>query len=332
MNKIPLLSIITPFYNEAEGVEHYFSILLPILEGIRLGGEAGEQGLDFEVLCIDDGSSDVTLPLLLECARRDERIKVLQFSRNFGKEAALSAGLDFCRGDAAIPLDADLQDPPELIPKMLQLWYASKGSANGSIDVVLPVRTNRKDPLFKKLTAKLFYELIGKISSSDIPRQVADFRLLDRRVIDVICQLREKHRFMRGLLSWPGFRIEHISYQRPERKYGETKYNYKRMLSYALDGIFAFSTVPLRFFSYFGSLVLLIGLFLALRAIVIKLWLQDAEPGYTSTIVLLVFFSGAILLGQGIIGEYIGRIYHEVKNRPIYVVQNSYNIEDTKQK
>lgn len=313
----PLISIVSPFYYEEEGIQQYFDKLLPILEGLSP---------DFEIICVDDGSKDQTYFLLCAHAAQDPRIKVLRLARNFGKEAALSAGLDYARGRVCIPLDADLQDPPELIPQMLQIWQDSQESPE-PVHIVLPIRSSRQDPPLKKLTAALFYKLVKRISHSSIPAQASDFRLMDQKVLAVVRSMKERHRFMRGILSWPGFNVERIPYQRPGRTLGTTKYNYRRMLAYAMDGIFGFSVVPLRFFASLGASVLLLVLILAIRALIVKFFYY-AEPGYTSLLLVMLFLNGCILLGLGIVGEYIGRVYHEVKGRPIYVVMDKQNISN----
>ena len=320
-----MLSVISPFYNEggknAAGIAQYFDTMLGLLESVRLDG----QSINFEIICIDDGSNDDTLALLGERARQDKRIKVLGLSRNFGKEAALSAGLDFCCGDASIPIDADLQDPPELIPQMLQLWHDSH--KNGlPFHVILPIKEQRKaDSMLKRSTAALFYKLMQFLSDSPIPKQAADFRLLDRKAVDAVKAMREKNRFMKGILSWPGFRTKTIFYERPARKHGKTKYNYRKMLSYALDGIFGFSVAPLRLFLYLGLLVLG-GAFVLMLHTLIGYFHGVSVAGFSSLMLTMLFLNGINLFGIGIVGEYIGRIYRETKNRPIYVVEQNINL------
>ena len=320
-----MLSVISPFYNEggknAAGIAQYFDTMLGLLEGVRLDG----QSIDFEIICIDDGSNDDTLALLGERARQDERIKVLGLSRNFGKEAAVSAGLDFCCGDAAIPFDADLQHPPGLIPQMLQLWHDSH--KNGlPFHVILPIRAQRKaDSLLKRSTAALLYNLMQFLSDSPIPKQAADFRLLDRKAIDAVKAMREKNRFMKGILSWPGFRTKTINYDLAERKHGKAKQNYAKLFSLALDGIFGFSVAPLRLFLYLGMLVLG-GAFVLMLHTLIGYFRGVAAAGFPSLMLTMLFLNGINLLGIGIVGEYIGRIYRETKNRPIYVIEQSVNL------
>ena len=219
----PMISIISPFYNEggknAAGIAQYFDTMLNLLQNIRLDG----QSIDFEILCINDGSADDTLALLSERAQQDKRIKVLGLSRNFGKEAALSAGLDFCCGDAAIPIDADLQDPPEIIPQMLKLWHEFRKTER-PFHIILPIRKQRKaDSALKRSTAALFYHLMEFLSDSPIPKQASDFRLLDRKAIDAITAMREKNRFMKGILSWPGFRTKTIFLQSPSEEVRKSK-------------------------------------------------------------------------------------------------------------
>ena len=321
----PMISIISPFYNEggknAAGIVQYFDTMLVLLESIRLDG----QSIDFEILCINDGSADDTLMLLSERAQRDKRIKVLGLSRNFGKEAALSAGLDVCGGDVAIPFDADLQHPPEIIPEMLELWHESRKTGL-PFHIILPIRKQRKaDSALKCSTAALFYHLMQFLSDSPLPKQAADFRLLDRKAIDAITAMREKNRFMKGILSWPGFRTKTIFYNLAERKYGKTKYNYRKMLSYALDGVFGFSVKPLRVFAVLGLLVLG-GAFALMLHTLIAYFRGVATAGFPTIMLTMLFLNGINLLGIGIVGEYIGRIYNETKNRPIYVIEESINL------
>ncbi len=310
------LSIISPFYNEEGAITQYFEHVLPVLKSICT---------DFEIICIDDGSRDATYAELKEWAVQETRIKTICFSRNFGKEAAISAGLDLCSGEAVIPLDADLQDPPKLMKKMFDLWEGSQGTAE-PINVVLPIRSFRKDPLLKRWTADIFYHLFNHLARSPIPAQAPDFRLMDRKVVNAVCQLREKNRFMRGLLAWPGFRVHRIPYTRPERQFGTTKYNYRKMFEYALDGIFGFSVKPLKLFSAFGLLVFIGGIILMGKTF-IDYYSGRAITGYTTILLVVLFLNGINLLGIGILGEYIARIYTEVKDRPMYVIQETCNID-----
>ncbi len=319
------LSIVTPFYNEGQDdlINIYFTEIISELEKITD---------NWEIICIDDGSQDNTYDILCLHRTQDSRIKILKLSRNFGKEAALTAGLDYASGDAVIPIDADLQDPPSLIEEMLKHW------GNG-YDIVLPIRTERKDPVLKKLSAQFFYWFMSKISNSEfIAKNVGDFRLMDRKVVNTIKELKEYHRFMRGILSWPGFKRKSIGFERPERKLGKTKYNYKKMFYYAVDGIFSFSILPIRLVVFFG-MILSFASFLYGTSLIIRKILSNIEvPGYTSIMVAVLFLGGIHLIAIGVVGEYIGRIYNEVKRRPIYVIDEenihgkiNFKTEDTKE-
>lgn len=301
------LSIVTPFYNEEQGdmINIYFSELIKELEKITK---------NWEIICVDDGSIDKTYSILKSYNTRDNRIKVIKLSRNFGKEAALTAGLDLASGDSIVPMDADLQHPPSLIKEMLDHWK------NG-YDVVIPVRKSRQDPFLKKITSKSFYWFITKISSKEfVVKNAGDFRLMDKKVVNSVKELKEYHRFMKGILSWPGFKMKKIEYDMPERELGETKYNYKQMLSYALDGIFSFSIAPIRFVTFFGIILSLISFGYGVNLIFLKIFFNLSSPGYTSIMVSILFLGGINLIAIGIIGEYVGRIYNETKKRPIYVI------------
>lgn len=304
MKKSFKISIVTPFYNEEKGVSDYFKKVLKVLKKITP---------NYEIICVDDGSSDKTFELLQKQHKKNSNIKVIKLSRNFGKEAALTAGLDFTTGDAIIPIDADLQDPPELIPEMIKQWQAG-------YKVVLMKRKSRNESWLKKITANLFYYLANKISESSIPKDTGDFRLMDKKVIEVIKTLREKSRFMKGILSWSGFKTTTILFKRPERLKGTPKQNYKKLFGLALNGIFSFSIIPIRLFTFIGIIVsgfaFIYGTYLILRTIFFGVDLA----GYPSLMVAILFFGGVQLIGLGVLGEYIGRIFNETKNRPIYII------------
>ena len=306
-----LISIVVPFFNEGGAIDHFYSGMSPILS-INIG-------CNFEVICVDDGSTDSTLAELIELTKKDTRFRVLEFSRNFGKEAALSAGIDFANGDAVIPIDADLQDPPELIIKMVQLW-------KDGAEVVLAKRVDRSsDSFMKRKTASLFYRLHNKLSSSmRIPENVGDFRLMDRVVVDALKQLPERQRFMKGLFAWVGFKSVTVEYSRSSRSAGETKFSGWRLWNFALEGITSFSLVPLKIWTYFGLfgafLAFLYASFIIIRTLIFGIVL----PGYASLLVVVLFFGSLQLISIGILGEYIGRIYFETKNRPLYIVRKRY--------
>jgi glycosyltransferase involved in cell wall biosynthesis len=302
------VSIVTPFYNEAGVVAIYFARLGEVLRPLS-------ERLEFEFVCVNDGSRDTTLRELQAVAPPFGRLVVVDLSRNFGKEAALSAGLDFATGDAVIPMDADLQDPPELIPQMIARWLAGT-------PVVLAVREDRSsDGWLKRSTSAAFYAVHNRLADTPIPRNAGDFRLIDRRVADVVRALPERQRFMKGLLSWSGFPAETLSYTRPPRAGGRTKWNYVKLMNLAVEGITSFSTAPLRASTVLGAVfalaAMLYGSFILVRTVAFGVDL----PGYASVFVAVVFMGGVQLLSLGVLGEYVGRIYMESKQRPVYVVR-----------
>jgi glycosyltransferase involved in cell wall biosynthesis len=307
------LSLIIPCYNEEDNLDYLFTRLQSVLESLQLTAE---------IICINDGSKDNTLGRLIDYHRQNPQIKVINFSRNFGKEAALTAGLDFATGKAIIPIDADLQDPPELIGELLAKWREG-------YDVVYAVRRSRQgESWFKKFTANNFYRIIGKISSIPIPADTGDYRLLDRQVLEALKKLPERNRFMKGLFSWVGYKQTAIYFDRESRKRGKTSFNYWKLWNFALDGITSFSSFPLKIWGYFGICIsgvsLLYGLFLVIKTLI----LGTDLPGYASTIVAILFLGGIQLITLGIIGEYIARMYEEVKNRPLYLVRDSYGFKN----
>lgn len=301
------LSLLVPMYNEADVIDQFFARLRPVLEGLEL---------DWEVICVNDGSKDRTLELLWQWHEQDTRIKVINLSRNFGKERALTAALDLASGDAVIPIDADLQDPPELIPRMLEQWEQG-------FDVVNAIRSSRNsDSHIKRTTARLFYRIFNHLSNREIPSDAGDFRLLSRRVCDVLRSMRESHRFMKGLFTWVGFSTTTIHFERKPRCGGGTKWSYWRLWNYALEGIISFSTIPLKTASYLGLLTATLSLLYAGFLVLRTLILGDPVKGYPSMMTAILFFGGVQLIFIGIIGEYIARIHDEVKGRPIYVIDS----------
>ena len=309
-----LVSVVVPFYNEAGGVEPFYAELAAVLE--RLTAHR------FEIVCVDDGSSDGTLEELVGLAGRDARVRVLELSRNFGKEAALTAGIDAARGDAVIALDADLQDPPELIARLLDGW-------SGGADVVVARRTDRSsDSFLKRTSAELFYRIHNRLSSVQIPGNVGDFRLLDRRVVEALKALPERQRFMKGLFAWIGFRTATVDYARGTRAAGASKFSGWRLWNFALEGITSFSTVPLRVWTYVGALGALATFLYALFIIARVLILGIDVPGYASLLVAILFLGSLQLLSVGVLGEYIGRVYLETKQRPVYVVRREFGARD----
>jgi len=307
------LSIVVPMFNEAEVLEAFFSRVAPI---------AADQTGDYEIICVDDGSRDATLAMLSEYHAKNPNIKVVSFSRNFGKEAALTAGLDSASGDAIIPIDADLQDPPELIPELVAKWREG-------YDMVLAVRESRdSDSALKRMTANLFYKMAGRLSNTPIPPNAGDFRLMDRRVVEALRLLPERNRFAKGLFGWLGFSQAIVKYTRPERAAGETKWKYWRLWNYALDGIFSFSTLPLRIWTYLGMLVSAGALAYMVWIILRTLIVGVDVPGYASLLVVILLFSGLNMIGLGMLGEYLGRVFIEVKQRPLYLVDKRLGFVD----
>lgn len=306
----PELSVVAPMYNEEDNIEAFFAALMPVLEGL---------GLSYEVLCVDDGSTDSTLEKLLAVRAREGRVKVVSLSRNFGKDMALSAGLDHASGDAVVPIDTDLQDPPELIAEMIAKWRQG-------YDVVYAVRASRRhsDSVLKRGSASLFYRTFNLLVDTDIPRDTGDFRLMDRAVVDALRQLPERTRFMKGLFAWVGFRQTGIAYERKARHAGDTKWGWWRLWNFALDGITSFSTLPLRFWAYLGLVISALS-FVYLVFLIIRVLISGIDvPGYASLMVVVLFLGGLQMLTLGIFGEYLGRLFDEVKGRPLYIVRRRY--------
>jgi len=306
------LSIIAPMYNEEANIDCFFETLIPVL--IHLG-------LEYEIICVNDGSKDRTLEKLLTHHQNNPQIKIINFSRNFGKEIALTAGLHHSGGQAIIPIDTDLQDPPELIEKMVDKWREG-------YDVVYAVRKQRLgESSFKRLTANVFYRFINFISDTPIPKDTGDFRLFDRRVVKELNRIPERTRFMKGLFAWVGFKQVGIEYDRQPRHLGKTKWNYWKLWNFALDGITLFSTFPLRLWSYIGIIISLLSFgyasFLVLRTLIHG---KDV-PGYASIMVAVLFLGGLQLISLGVIGEYLGRVYAETKRRPLYIINESYGFD-----
>lgn len=307
------ISIIVPLYNEGEGVDYFYEALCPIFDQIP--------ELDFEVVCIDDGSRDDTLNKLISIAEKDSRFHVIELSRNFGKEAALTAGIDAATGDAVIPIDADLQDPPELIPEMIKEWH--KGA-----EVVLARRADRSsDSFLKRKSAELFYRFHNHLSSIQIPENVGDFRLMDRIVVEALKQLSEQQRFMKGLFSWVGFKTVTLDYVRNPRITGTTKFSGWKLWNFALEGITSFSATPLKYWTYIGGLGAAVTFLYAVFIIARTLIHGIDIPGYASLLVAILFFGSLQLISVGLLGEYIGRIYMETKNRPLYLIRKRYGIK-----
>lgn len=300
----PTLSIGIPIYNEEETIPELGNRLVAVLDSLST---------DAEVILVNDGSRDRSLELLRELASRDSRFKVVDFSRNFGHQAALLAALRRARGDAVILMDGDLQDPPELVPQMLEKWRSG-------LQVVYAVRRKRKEGLFKRAAYNLYYRILGSVAYVPIPMDSGDFSLMDRRVVDLIAGMPERNKFLRGLRAWAGFRQGSIQYEREARFAGEPKYTFTKLLRLALDGLISYSFIPLRLAYVAGFLVSLGSFVLAGFYFVMRLFVNaNAPQGFTTLAILVLFLGGVQLLSIGVIGEYLGRIYDEVKSRPEYV-------------
>lgn len=304
---LDLLSVVVPCFNEEVVIRETHRHLVASLEKVP--------HLDFELIYVDDGSRDATLKHLRDLQRMDERVRVLALSRNFGHQIALTAGLQNAQGDAVVVIDADLQDPSEVILEMLDRWREGA-------DVAYGTRTQREgETAFKRWTASAFYRLIDRIADVAIPRDVGDFRLMDRKVVDVILAMPERDRFVRGMVAWTGFRQESVPYRRMPRPSGETKYSFQKMSRLAIDGILSFSLVPLRLATYVGFFASGLALSGIVYALALRIFTDIWITGWALLFIAIVFFGGVQLVFIGIMGEYLGRIYHEVKRRPLYLVK-----------
>ena len=308
----PELTIIVPVKDEQDAIGIFVTRVRTVLESLDDPASSA-----FEILFVDDGSSDGSLAAIRLAHSADPRIRGLSLSRNFGKEAALSAGLDHARGRAVVPMDVDLQDPPEALVGMVAKWREG-------YDIVYGVRDNRDSDSFpKRLTADLYYRAHNWLSEDKIPEHAGDFRLLDRKVVDVIKLMPERNRFMKGLFAWAGFRSASVTYTRAPRTVGTTKFRYWRLWTLAIDGITSASTVPLRIWSYLGGIVALGALGYAVYIVIRTLTTTIEVPGYASMMVAILFLGGLQLLSLGILGEYVGRILIETKHRPLYVIRDT---------
>jgi dolichol-phosphate mannosyltransferase len=301
-------SLVIPVFNEAETLPVLMERVTKMLKGLTES---------YELIFVDDGSCDNSVAVLEAYAAKDPRVKVLQFARNFGHQVAITAGLDYASGDATVVMDSDLQDPPEVIPKLWAKWKEG-------YDVVFAVRERREgETWFKLATASAFYRLLRRMTEVDIPADAGDFRLLSRGAREAFCQMREKHRFVRGMTGWIGFRQTGVPYKRESRHAGETKYPFRKMFRLAVDAITGFSLKPLKFATYLGLIVSGLSFLYMLFAIYQKLSGQHLEKGWASLIVSIYFLGGVQLLTIGIVGEYVGRIYEESKHRPLYLVRRA---------
>jgi len=309
----PTLSVVAPVFNEEAILHELYRRLTAVLDGA---------GLDWELVLVNDGSRDRSLEIMRELHAADARVKVVNFARNFGHQVAITAGTDYAQGQAVVIIDADLQDPPEVILDLLAKWREG-------YEVVYAVRSERKgETWFKEFTAKAFYRIIYKITDINIPMDTGDFRLMDRKVVEALKTMREKHRFMRGMSVWVGFRQTGVEYVRAERYAGETKYPLKKMLKFALDGITSFSYFPLQLATYIGFIVAAISVAGIVVTIVLRLTGSHAFYGQATTLVSVLFLGGVQLISLGIIGEYLGRIYDEAKGRPLYIVHDALGFDE----
>lgn len=312
MNEPFLISIVIPVYYEEEVVQTCYKEIKKVVV---------EQEWQHELIFVNDGSKDQTLPLLKVIAAQDQSVKIIDFARNFGHQVAVTAGVYESSGHVTVIIDADLQDPPQVIVAMVEKWQEG-------YDMVYAKRKRRKgESWFKLLTAKCFYRLLAYMSEVEIPLDTGDFRLMDRKVVEAFKQMPERNRFVRGMVSWIGFEQTFIEYERDERFAGETKYPLRKMLHFASDGIIAFSTKPLKLMRTMGFITIIIAAVLFVHSLISKFLLQSAVSGWTSIMVAITFFSGVQLFSIGILGEYIARIYDESKNRPLYLVKEKINFE-----
>jgi len=308
----PKIAVIIPCYNEEDNVKAVYDRLTEVLNSTNY---------QYDLIFIDDGSKDNTLNELLKLYEKDHKVKIIAFSRNFGKEIALSAGLDYADADAVIPFDADLQHPPEVILNLLTKFEEG-------YDVVNAVRSKRdKESFLKKFTSKAFYRIINKLTNIEIPQDVGDFRLISKNALNAIKEIRERKRFMKGIFAWVGFKTTSVYYERAPRHAGKTKWNYLKLIDLAIEGITSFSTVPLRLASLLGIIVSLTAFLYAVWITISKILYGNPVKGYPSMMVAILFLGGVQLITIGIIGEYVGRIYEEVKQRPLYIVKKVWDAD-----
>lgn len=311
------ISVIVPMYYEEDVAKECYDRTSKVLKNLK--------EYDYEILFVDDGSKDKTFEILENIALKDNNVKVIQLSRNFGHQAAVTCGLKHVKGDAVVIMDADLQDPPETITEMIKLW-------EGGNDVVYAKRKIRKgETKFKLFTAKMFYNILNGLSDVEIPKDTGDFRLADRKVIDVINNLPEHNKFLRGLFSWVGFKQSELAYERNPRLAGKTKYSLNKMIKLASDGIISFSKKPLKVVGLLGETSIFISILILLYTLISYIFkLNQLTPGWTSIMVTITFLGGIQLLSIGVISEYIGKIYDEAKGRPEYIIYKKLNIDDEK--
>ena len=301
----PVISIVTPVFDERENVPVLYQRLVTVMESLEP---------QFEIVLVDDGSRDGSLDVMRGLAERDARVVVVELARNFGHQVAISAGLDYARGQAVIVMDADLQDPPEVLPQFIDKWREGH-------DVVYAIRERRKEGPLKQLAYKIFYRLLQRIANIQIPLDSGDFCIMDRKVVDLLAGMPERNRFVRGIRSWVGLDQIGLAYERQARYAGRVKYTFSRLVYLALDGLISFSFIPLRAISLLGFAVSALSIFLAIGYAIQKLTSGLNPPGFATTVVAIFFLAGIQLITIGVIGEYVGRIFEEVKRRPLYVVR-----------
>ncbi|MDQ2086087.1 glycosyltransferase family 2 protein [Herbivorax sp. ANBcel31] len=311
-----ICSVVVPLYNEEEVLLETYKRLKKVMDSLKDS---------YEIIFVNDGSRDKTAPMAYEICANDKKIKLIDFARNFGHQTAITAGMDYSEGQAIVVIDADLQDPPELIPKMLKKWKEG-------YDVVYGKRLARKgETFFKKFTAKLFYRFLRRMTEVEIPVDTGDFRLIDRKVAEALKLVNERSRYIRGIISWLGFKQIGIEFNRDKRFAGETKYPLKKMFKFAFDAITSFSYKPLKLASYTGFLLSFCSFIYLLVVLYTKLFSSEiTQPGWASTLAVNLFFNGITLMILGIIGEYIGRIYDEAKGRPLYIIRQTKNFSEDK--
>lgn len=314
-NTSPYLSIVIPVYNEEQVLEILYDRLCSVLDKINK---------NFEVILVDDGSHDSSPLIMQKLHEKDPRFKIVRFSRNFGHQIAISAGLNFISGEVIAIMDADLQDPPEVLPQFLEKWKEG-------YHVIYAIRTKRKENFLKRAAYALFYRVLSRISHIEIPLDSGDFCVMDRKIVKILNKMPERNRFVRGIRSWIGFKQTGLSYERDKRYAGEAKYTFRKLLRLAFDGVVSFSFVPLKMASLFGFAVSVFAFFYAVATLFQKLFTTTTVPGYTTIIILVCFFGGVQLMTIGILGEYLGRIFDEVKKRPLYLVDEMIGFDDSEQ-
>ncbi len=302
------ISIIIPVYNEEKNIQHLYYRLTQVMENLNV---------TYELIFVNDGSNDASIGLIKVLAKKNKEVKYIDFSRNFGHQIAVTAGLDKTIGDAVVIIDADLQDPPELINEMYQ-------KRKEGFEVIYAKRKKRKGESFLKLwTAKIFYRLLSKLTSISIPVDTGDFRMIDKKIVEVLREMPEKNKYLRGQISWVGFNQTFVEYNREERQAGTTGYTYRKMLNFALDGITSFSDVPLKVVTYFGFMVSIIAFLVSVYALIVKLVWNDSVAGWSSLMIAILFIGGIQMIAVGIIGEYLSRMNHNIRNRPLYIIKDS---------